>query len=50
VMVAGVSMPVQQIGGSQIQFILNQSFHGAQVPVTIVVDGSSSAPFAILAN
>ncbi len=50
VMVAGVSMPVQQIGASQIQFTLNQSFNGTQVPVTIVVDGSSSAPFTILAN
>lgn len=50
VMVAGVSMPVQQIGASQIQFTLNQSFNGTEVPVTIVVDGSSSAAFTILAN
>ncbi len=50
VMVGGVSMPVQQVGASQIQFTLNQSFNGTQVPVTIVVDGSSSAPFLILAN
>jgi hypothetical protein len=50
VMVAGVPMPVQQISASQIQFTLNQSFNGAQVPVTIVLDGASSAPFTILAN
>ena len=50
VMVAGVSMPVQSISASQIQFTLNQSFNGTQVPVTIVVDGSSSAPFTILAQ
>jgi hypothetical protein len=50
VMVAGVSMPVQSISASQIQFTLSQSFNGAQVPVTIVVDGSSSAPFTILAE
>ncbi|HEY1219955.1 MAG: matrixin family metalloprotease [Bryobacteraceae bacterium] len=50
VMVAGVSMPVQQISASQIQFTLNQSFNGTQVPVTIVVDGSAGAPFTILAN
>ncbi len=48
--VAGVSMPVQSIGASQIQFTLNQSFNATQVPVTIVVDGSSSAPFTILAD
>ena len=50
VMVAGVPMPVQQISASQIQFTLNQSFNGAQVPVTIVLDGASSAGFTILAN
>ncbi|MGO9009155.1 MAG: IPT/TIG domain-containing protein [Bryobacteraceae bacterium] len=50
VMVAGVAMPVQSISASQIQFTLNQSFNGTQVPVTIVVDGSSSAPFVILAQ
>jgi len=50
VVVAGVSMPVQQISAGQIQCILNQSFHGAQVPVTIVLDGAPSAPFTILAN
>jgi len=50
VMVAGVSMPVQQISAGQIQFILNQSFQSAQVPVTIVLDGAPSAPFTILAQ
>jgi len=50
VMVAGVSMPVQSISAGQIQFTLNQSFKGAVVPVTIVVDGSASAPFLILAE
>jgi hypothetical protein len=50
VTVAGVSMPVQLVSANQIQFTLNQSFNGAQVPVTIVVDGSSSAAFLILAN
>jgi hypothetical protein len=49
-MVAGVPMPVQQISASQIQFTLNQSFNGAQVPVTIVLDGAPSAGFTILAN
>jgi len=48
--VAGVPMPVQLVSASQIQFTLNQSFNGTQVPVTIVVDGSSSAPFPILAQ
>jgi len=43
-------MPVQLVSATQIQFTLNQSFNGAQVPVTIVVDGSSSAPFPIVAQ
>jgi uncharacterized protein (TIGR03437 family) len=52
VMVSGIDMPVQQIlplgnGGWQIQILLTQSFGGAQAPVTISVDGSSSAPFLI---
>jgi hypothetical protein len=50
VLVGGVPMPVQSIGGGQVQFTLNQSFNGAQVPVTIVLDGAPSAPFTILAN
>jgi len=50
VTVAGVSMPIQLVSANQIQFSLNQSFNGAQVPVTIVVDGSSSAAFNMLAN
>jgi uncharacterized protein (TIGR03437 family) len=50
VLVGGVPVPVQSIGSGQIQFLLNQSFGGSQVPVVIVVDGSSSAPITILAN
>jgi uncharacterized protein (TIGR03437 family) len=50
VLASGVSMPVQSIGSGQIQFLLNQSFGGSQVPVVIVVDGSSSTPITILAN
>ena len=50
VLVAGVSMPVQQITSGQVQFTLNQSFNGTDVPVTVAVDGSSGAPFVILAN
>jgi hypothetical protein len=50
--VSGISMPIMQIapqpsGQFQIQIILTQSFAGAQVPLAISVDGSSSAPFAI---
>ena len=37
----------QSNGQFQIQIILTQSFAGAQVPLAISVDGSSSAPFAI---
>jgi uncharacterized protein (TIGR03437 family) len=52
VMVAGLDMPVQQIaplagGVYQIQIVLTQSFGGVQAPVTLSVDGSSSAPFFI---
>jgi uncharacterized protein (TIGR03437 family) len=52
VTVSGISMPVLQIapapnGQFQIQIILTQSFAGAQVPLAVSVDGSSSAPFAI---
>ena len=50
VLVAGTSMPVQSVSAAEIQFTLSQSFNGALVPVTIVVDGSSSAPFMILAQ
>jgi hypothetical protein len=34
-------------GQFQIQIVLTQSFAGAQVPLAVWVDGSSSAPFAI---
>ena len=52
VTVSGISMPVLGIapasnGQFQIQIILTQSFAGAQVPLAVVVDGSSSAPFSI---
>jgi uncharacterized protein (TIGR03437 family) len=52
VTVSGLSMPVLQItpapgGQFQIQFILTQSFAGAQAPVAVSVNGSSSAPFTI---
>ena len=52
VMVSGLDMPVQQIfpqanGVYQIQIVLTQSFGGGQAPVTVSVDGSSSAPFFI---
>jgi uncharacterized protein (TIGR03437 family) len=52
VTVSGISMPVLGIapasnGQFQIQIILTQSFAGAQVPLAVAVDGSSSAPFAI---
>jgi uncharacterized protein (TIGR03437 family) len=52
VTVSGISMPVLAIapqanGQFQIQIILTQSFAGAQVPLAVSVDGSSSAPFAI---
>jgi uncharacterized protein (TIGR03437 family) len=52
VTVSGVSMPVLGIapapnGQSQVQIILTQSFAGAQVPLAVSVDGSSSAPFTV---
>jgi uncharacterized protein (TIGR03437 family) len=52
VTVSGISMPILQVtpaqnGQFQIQIILTQSFAGAQVPLAVSVDGSSSAPFAI---
>ena len=50
--VSGVDMPVQQIntlfnGVYQIQFVVTQSFGGAQVPLAVMVDGSVSMPFLI---
>ena len=52
VTVSGISMPVLEVaptpnGMFQIEIILTQSFAGAQVPLAVSVDGSSSAPFAI---
>jgi uncharacterized protein (TIGR03437 family) len=52
VTVSGISMTVLEIapapnGLFQIQIILTQSFAGAQVPLEVSVDGSSSAPFAL---
>jgi uncharacterized protein (TIGR03437 family) len=52
VTVSGISMPILGIapasnGQFQIQIILTQSFAGAQVPLAVAVDGSSSAPFSI---
>jgi uncharacterized protein (TIGR03437 family) len=52
VTVSGISMPVLGItpaanGQYQIQFTLTQSFAGAQVPLAVWVDGSSSAPVTI---
>ena len=52
VTVSGISMPVLGITPAsnsqfQIQAILTQSFAGAQVPLAVWVDGSSSVPFTI---
>jgi uncharacterized protein (TIGR03437 family) len=52
VMVGGFEVPLQSIapmpnGVVQLQVVLTRSFNGAQVPVTVVVDGSSGAPVQI---
>lgn len=47
VTVSGLPMPVTQAGNGQVQFVLTQSFGGAQVPVVVSVDGSASAGFTI---
>jgi uncharacterized protein (TIGR03437 family) len=52
VTIAGVDMAVQQVnpiaGGSfQIQVVITQSFGASQVPLTLIVDGSSSAPVTV---
>jgi hypothetical protein len=52
VTISGVDMIVQQaapLGPNQyaIQFIVTRSFGGAQVPVAVIVDGSSSAPSSL---
>jgi uncharacterized protein (TIGR03437 family) len=44
--VLGQIMPAPN-GQSQVQIVLTQSFAGAQVPLMVSVDGSSSAPFVI---
>jgi len=53
VTVSGIAMPVVGItpaanGQFQIQFVLAQSFFGAQVPVVVWVDGSSGQPANII--
>jgi uncharacterized protein (TIGR03437 family) len=53
VLVGGVPMTVQSIqvtSPQQISFTLGQSFGGAFVPITVVVDGSSSGAYTILAQ
>lgn len=50
VTVAGFPMPVTQVSSGQVQFVLNQAFGGAQVPVVVLVDGSPSAAFVIAAR
>jgi uncharacterized protein (TIGR03437 family) len=47
VTVAGLPMPVTQIGAGQVQFVVDQSFAGSQVPVIVSVDGAPSAPFLL---
>jgi len=48
----GRPMPVQSVtpganGQTQISFVLSQGFGGTVVSLTVVVDGSASAPFGI---
>ena len=55
VAVAGIAMPVSQItqsGGNtyQVQFSMQQSFGGSQVPVTVLVDGASNGSYTISAR
>jgi uncharacterized protein (TIGR03437 family) len=55
VSVSGLPMAVLQIapaanGQFQIQFVLDQSFGGSQVPVTVYLDGSPSNPYTIAAQ
>lgn len=47
VTVSGLPMTVTQVTANQVQFVLGQSFGGAQVPVVVLVDGSASAAFTI---
>ncbi|HUK17328.1 MAG TPA: IPT/TIG domain-containing protein, partial [Bryobacteraceae bacterium] len=46
----GFSMPVLSVNGSQITFSLNRSFGGTVVPVAVVVDGSASNLYFMLAR
>jgi len=50
VTVGGFSVPVLSVNGSQIQFSLNRSFGGVVVPVAVVVDGSASNLYFMLAR
>jgi hypothetical protein len=50
VTVGGVSMPVIAINGPQIQFRENQSFGGLTESVVVIVDGSTSNSYPILAQ
>jgi uncharacterized protein (TIGR03437 family) len=53
VTIAGVDMAVQQVvpvasGTFQIQAVITQSFGASQVPLTLIVDGASSAPATVV--
>jgi len=50
VTVGGIAMTVLNVTGSQIQFQLTHSFGGVPEPVVVVVDGSSSNSYTILAK
>ncbi|MDR3703822.1 MAG: IPT/TIG domain-containing protein [Candidatus Sulfopaludibacter sp.] len=50
VTVDGLPMTVLQIGSGQVQFVLTQSFGGAQAAVVVSVDGAPSTPFLIAAR
>lgn len=50
--ISGINMPPPAItpldgGQYQLQFVLTQGFASTTVPVTVVVDGSSSVPYLI---
>jgi len=53
VTLSGVDMAVQQVtqgapGTFQIQAVVTQSFGASQVPLALIVDGSSSAPVNVV--
>lgn len=50
VTVGGIPMPILAVNGSQIQFSLNHAFGGSPEPVVVIVDGSSTLPYTILAR